>query len=108
MDKIKSYDAKEDWINRKWRPHMAYVYMSICIFDFILGPILNYAFFSHTGATFNEWKPLTLTEGGLFHMAMGAIIGVAAFTRGQEKIKRYDRANRDDGSYNERQNYRQD
>lgn len=91
MDNFKPIQHKEEWLNRKWRPLMAYTYMAICIFDFILGPILNYAFFAKLHATFNAWKPLTLSEGGLFHMAMGAILGVAAFTRGQEKVTRYSR-----------------
>ena len=67
---------------------MACTYMGICIFDFIIGPIINYVFFEKTGADFSAWKPLTLSEGGLFHLAMGAIIGVSAFTRGQEKMRR--------------------
>lgn len=39
----------------------------------------------HTGNT-TQWSPLTLQGAGLFHMAMGAIIGVAAFGRTQEKL----------------------
>jgi hypothetical protein len=31
---------------------------------------------------------LTLLSGGIFHAAMGAVLGVAAWTRGQEKIER--------------------
>ena len=32
------------------------------------------------------WNPLTLQGAGLYHLAMGAILGVAAWSRGQEKI----------------------
>jgi hypothetical protein len=32
------------------------------------------------------WVPLTLQGNGMFHVAFGAILGVAAFTRGQEKV----------------------
>lgn len=35
-----------------------------------------------------SWDPLTLKESGFYHLAMSSIIGVAAWTRGQEKIKR--------------------
>ena len=35
-----------------------------------------------------QWDPITLKEGGFYHLSMAAIIGVAAWTRGQEKIKR--------------------
>lgn len=38
--------------------------------------------------TKQAWDPLTLKESGFYHLAMAAIIGVAAWTRGQEKIKR--------------------
>lgn len=34
------------------------------------------------------WEPLTLAASGLFHLAFGAILGVTAWTRGQEKIER--------------------
>lgn len=34
------------------------------------------------------WEPLTLQATGLFHVAFGAILGVAAWTRGNEKIAR--------------------
>ena len=38
--------------------------------------------------TGQAWDPLTLKESGFYHLAMAAIIGVAAWTRGQEKIQR--------------------
>ena len=83
----------EDWVNRKWRPAMAWTYIAICIFDFILGPILNWRFFGASDQTFAAWKPLTMSDGGMFHIAMGAILGITAWTRGQEKMTRpsYDR-----------------
>lgn len=37
-----------------------------------------------------QWMPLTLQGAGLFHAAMGAILGIAAWTRGREKIARMD------------------
>ena len=80
---------KEDWVNRKWRPAMAWMYMAICIFDFMLAPVLNWIFFSKTGGDFISWKPLTMGEGGMFHMAMGVVIGVTAWQRGEEKKTRY-------------------
>jgi hypothetical protein len=33
-----------------------------------------------------QWQPLTLQGAGLYHMAMGAVLGLAAFGRTQEKI----------------------
>jgi hypothetical protein len=32
------------------------------------------------------WVPLTLQGGGMYHIAMGAILGISAFTRGKEKV----------------------
>ena len=32
------------------------------------------------------WQPITLQGAGLFHLSMGAIIGVAAWGRTQEKL----------------------
>jgi hypothetical protein len=32
-----------------------------------------------------DWQPLTLLGGAFFHLSFGAILGIAAFTRGQEK-----------------------
>lgn len=81
----------ETWVNNKWRPAMAWTYIAICAFDFIIAPIINYAFFGKTGVDFVSWKPLTMSDGGMFHMAMGAVLGVTAWQRGREKLARYGR-----------------
>jgi len=39
----------------------------------------------HT-ANMVQWQPLTLQGAGLFHIAMGAVLGIAAFGRTQEKL----------------------
>jgi hypothetical protein len=36
--------------------------------------------------TMAQWQPLTLQGAGLFHIAMGAVLGIAAMGRTQEKI----------------------
>jgi len=36
--------------------------------------------------TITQWQPLTLQGAGLFHVAMGAVLGIAAFGRTQEKL----------------------
>jgi hypothetical protein len=76
-----------DWINSKWRPAMGWAYMVMCICDFTLFPILwsLLQVFSH-GAVQTQWQPLTIQGGGLFHIAFGACIGVAAYGRSQEKM----------------------
>ena len=78
---------KEDWMNAKWRPMMGWTYMATCLFDFILGPILyNILQYYNPGQAVGMWTPLTLQGGGLYHIAMGAIIGVSAYGRTQEKL----------------------
>ena len=79
---------EESWIKQYWRPVMAWQYAAVCIFDFLLAPILTMLFFKATGETYIPWEPLTLRESGFYHLSMAAIIGVAAWTRGQEKITR--------------------
>jgi|TARA_B110000503_G_C6797698_1_gene269804 hypothetical protein len=88
--KSRSEKKNEDWMNSKWRPMMGWMYMIVCIFDFILFPMLWAAVqFWETSAAndaFRQWTPLTLQGAGLFHMAMGAVLGIAAYSRGQEKM----------------------
>lgn len=80
---------REDfWIKQYWRPLMAYQYLIVCLFDFIFFPLLTMALSKYTGIEYKPWDPLTLKESGYYHMAMGAVLGVAAWTRGYEKIKR--------------------
>jgi hypothetical protein len=76
----------EDWMTSKWRPMMAMTYMATIIFDFIIGPILfNILQYYNPGQAVTSWTPLTLQGGGLYHLAMGAILGISAYTRGKEK-----------------------
>ena len=77
---------KEDWMNKKWRPAMGWMYMVICIFDFIIFPIVWAAFKAYIHEKVEPWEPMTLQGAGLFHMAMGAVLGIAAWSRGREKI----------------------
>jgi len=77
----------EDWMTSKWRPLMAITYMATIWYDFMLGPILfNLMQFYGNDQTLTSWTPLTLQGGGLYHLSMGAILGIAAWTRGKEKI----------------------
>lgn len=78
---------EEPWMKSMWRPAMGWLYMLMCFCDFIAFPII--AMFLPqfiNGMTYMPWKSITLDNGGLIHMAFGAILGVAAWTRGQEKI----------------------
>jgi len=79
----------DTWLQRYWRPMMAVCYMIIILFDFIFAPVLwSILQAMSSGIVSIQWSPLTLLSGGIFHAAMGAVLGISAFTRGQEKIKR--------------------
>jgi Holin of 3TMs, for gene-transfer release len=76
-----------DWIQSKWRPLMAVLYMAICACDFMLFPVgwtVIQALFH--GVITSQWQPLTLQGGGLIHIAFGAILGISAWGRTQEKL----------------------
>jgi hypothetical protein len=66
---------------------MGWMYMVVCSFDFVLAPILWSLLqsFSH-GSVQTQWQPLTLQGAGLFHIAMGAVLGITAYGRTQEKL----------------------
>lgn len=81
-----SQKKKEDWMNSKWRPAMGWVYMVTCITDFIVFPVLWSWLQVVTENPVTPWQPLTLQGAGFFHIAMGAIIGVAVYGRTQEKL----------------------
>jgi len=81
-----SEQKKEDWMNSKWRPMMGWMYMLVCTFDMILFPILWSLLQTFTHTPITQWNPLTLQGAGLFHIAMGAVLGIAAFGRTQEKL----------------------
>jgi len=100
----------EHGFKKFWRPLVAYVYIAICVFDFLGAPM----WIEHANQTVNvaafeqiqqfedkdvqmklienmelgnrSWEPLTLMGGAFFHLAFGAILGIAGFTRGQEKV----------------------
>ena len=77
----------EHWLKAYWRPAMGWLYMLTCLCDFVLFPIgwtLIQAF-AH-GAVSTQWNPITLAQGGFYHLAMGTILGVSAFGRTKEKI----------------------
>jgi hypothetical protein len=79
-------NQEKDWVRTHWRPLMAVTYMVICIFDFIVGPVFwSFIQALQSGNVTLQWNPLTLQAAGTFHIAMGAILGAAAWTRGKEK-----------------------
>ena len=84
--KSASETKKEDWMNSKWRPMMGWMYMLVCTMDMVVFPVLWSLLQTMTHTTITQWNPLTLQGAGLFHIAMGAVLGIAAFGRTQEKL----------------------
>jgi hypothetical protein len=84
--KSESDKKKEDWMNSKWRPMMGWMYMLVCTMDMVVFPILWSLLQTLTHSPMTQWNPLTLQGAGLFHIAMGAVLGIAAFGRTQEKL----------------------
>lgn len=117
-DPVDPLEGGESWLNRTWRPAAAIVYLVICLFDFILAP----AFMGFKSANVAQmansikgldpavaiaiiqnrtpWQPLTLQGSGLFHVAFGAILGVAAWTRGNAQIEQIRQSGESDRSPN--------
>ncbi len=100
----------DKWYQKWWRPCVAFVYLGILILDFAVMPIIyeldrpdpavavTLALqFENPGAQVQalqtlqaqrNWAPITILGGGLFHIAMGAILAGSAITRGMEKRQR--------------------
>ena len=77
----------EDWMVKKWRPAMGWCYMVICVLDMAIFPVLWSIAQVMVKMPLTQWNPLTLQGAGLFHLAMGAVLGIAAWSRGQEKMQ---------------------
>jgi hypothetical protein len=109
MKKVEKIDKEQVW-KQAWRPAAAYLYLAICFADFIGFPVYYMALARVNDAAVVEqalkfkdgtaqvevlktlrheqtWTPITTVGGGMIHIALGSIIGVSAWTRGQEKIE---------------------
>ena len=105
--------VSEPFYKKGWRPAMAWAYVTIVVFDFIIAPAMMMIFFGQAQApailpagltaseiaeilksvpapVYHAWDPLTLKAGGFFHIAMGGVLGIGTWTRGVEKQKRVD------------------
>lgn len=110
---------KEHWLKSFWRPLAMMSYLIICLVDFVAMPVyyewsnnrlearemvmlartLNGAQQVEALRVLREnrsWQPITLSESGLLHISFGAIGGVSAFSRGQEKRERAKNASADE------------
>lgn len=100
-ESIRNNIQNEPWLKSYWRPGMAWLYMLICAFDFIIFPLLSMVLPGVIDTMmYQPWKSITLENGGLIHVAFGAILGVTAWTRGMEKQIRYTSNGDDYNRYN--------
>lgn len=83
-EEVKKKD--EDWMQKKWRPAMGWMYMIVCMLDMAIFPVLWSLAQMLLKQPITQWQPLTLQGAGLFHLAMGAVLGIAAWGRTQEKV----------------------
>ena len=90
IKKRTTHHDKENFLSRTWRGVMAYTYILICLFDFVIGPLVYFWVqqFETQAANdaYREWKSITLQSGGLFHLAMGGILGVSSWGKSQERM----------------------
>ena len=84
MSKEKEKDST--WLQQLWRPMMGWMYMLICLLDMAVFPVLWALWQGYNHVPITQWNPLTLQGAGLFHIAMGAVLGISAFGRTQEKL----------------------
>lgn len=77
--------GNDHWLKTYWRPAMAWIYAIICACDFVIFPIFwNILEVYNKQLPLTQWSPLTLQGSGLIHVAFGAILGIAAWSRGNE------------------------
>lgn len=75
-------------INRLWRPLFAYQYVIVCLFDFMMFPLMTMIWSYYNGVQWGGWEPLTLKGSGLYHLAAGGVIGVSSYARGLDTALR--------------------
>ena len=86
MAEEKDEKGGAEWMQKYWRPAMGWMYMLICLADMLVFPILWSLLQAMMHMPITQWNPLTLQGAGLFHIAMGAVLGISAFGRTQEKL----------------------
>ena len=82
----KEKEGGAEWMQKLWRPAMGWMYMLICLLDMAVFPVCWSLLQAIMHMPITQWNPLTLQGAGLFHIAMGAVLGISAFGRTQEKL----------------------
>ena len=78
----------EHWLKAFWEPCMAWLYMFICLSDFIVFPLLDMlipffcaVFKISPPFAYAPWQPITLTNGGFIHITFGGVLGIARWRK---------------------------
>lgn len=78
----------QHWLDRYWRTAMAYTYLMICMYDFVLGPIVfNILEYLNPDNAITHYESVTLQSGGFIHMTFGAILGIASHGRNKVQLQ---------------------
>jgi hypothetical protein len=72
---------------KEWRLLAAYVYLTICSYDFMLAPLSNQLIAYYFKQPFVPWTPLTTQGTGLFHLSFLTILGISAYGKGNERVE---------------------
>lgn len=81
-EQVEKSAADGTFMDKIWKPAFAITYMLICLFDFIVGPVIyNVLQFLNPGQHLDMWQAVTLQGGGLFHLSAGAILGISALKK---------------------------
>ena len=78
--------GNDHWLKTYWRPAAAWVYLAICICDFIVFPVIWSMAQIKVHATLSQWQPITLQGSGFIHITFATILGLAAWGRTKEKM----------------------
>ena len=85
--KSKKKTTNRDWYHTGWRSALGWSYVIICLFDFTIMPVLfNILEYWNPGQQISAYQAITLQGSGLFHISMGAIVGLNSHGRTKEKI----------------------
>ena len=104
-----------EWMKNNWRSLAFMTYFAICAMDFLIMPAVYAAMGSVDITTFVQlslqykdpnvqieflkiyapkmWTPITMLGAGSFHIAYGAILTAAGYTRGQAEVARINQSN---------------
>lgn len=88
--KYSDLPMEEHWFKSYWRPAVAWTYLATVAYDFLFAPISHNLYEGFTHVSLSQYAPITLQGGGLYHLAMGAIIGIYAWNRTKEKMNGVD------------------